>query len=259
MATPPGITPADDFAARILDLERQVQELKSRPSSVPILAAAPDASYAGNVWGYPDGRLIWRLKDGTLRQVSSVAATAASGSNPAQPAQPTTHQTTWGATWAQAYRSNGGKTGGDDRYLYYGNSGASSYNGRQKSLVNFDYAAIQAALAGATISAVEIFLQNIHTWANSGATCWVGAQLNAVGSAPGSYGGAVHDFVSSFHTARDTGAWHTVSTEFGQRLRDAAATGIVLQAPNDSNTYYGYAAGFGSGQTVPQIRITYIK
>jgi hypothetical protein len=259
MAAPPGLTPADDFASQIADLKRQIQELKAQPLYLPILATVPDASYAGNMWADPNGVLYFRRKDGTVRQITSAAAGAPTGSNPAPVAQPTTHQDTWIATWGQAYRSTGGKTGGDDRYLYYGNSGESSYNGRQKSLINFDYAAIQAALSGSTISKVEIFLQNIHTWSFSGATCFVGAQLNAAGSAPGTYGGAVHDNISSFHTDRNRGAWHTVSTEFGQRLRDGTATGIILQAPNDSTTYYGYAAGFGSGQTLPEIRITYIK
>lgn len=259
MAAPPGLTPADDFAARFADLQRQIQELKAQPLYLPLLQAVPDTSYAGNMWADPNGTLYFRRKDGTVRQITSAAAGAPSGSNPTPPAQPTTHQTIWPAVWGQAYRSSGGKTGGDDRYLYYGNSGEGSYNGRQKSLVNFDYVAISAALAGATIAQVDIFLYNVHTWANSGATCWVGAQTNFVGSAPGSYGGSVHDFISSFHTARNTGAWHTVSTEFGARLRDGTGTGIILQAPNDSTTYYGYAAGFGSGQTLPQIRITYIK
>lgn len=259
MVAPPGITPADDFGAEIADLKRQIQELKAQPLYLPILPANPDASYAGNMWADPNGVLYFRRKDGTIRQISSAAAGAPSGSNPTPPAQPVTHQDTWSATWAQAYRSSGGKTGGDNSYLYYGNSGSSSYNGRQKSLVNFNYTAIAAALAGSTISSVDIFLYNVHTWANSGATCWVGTQSNAVGSAPASYGGATHDFVSQFHTSRNSGAWHSVSTEFGQRLRDGSATGIILQAPNDSTTYYGYAAGFGSGLTVPQIRITYIK
>lgn len=259
MVTQPGLSPSDDFAAQIADLKRQIQELKAQPLYLPILQANPDASYAGNMWADPNGTLYFRRKDGAIRQITSAAAGAPSGSNPTPPAQPTTHQTTWGATWAQAYRSSGGKTGGDDRYLYYGNSGESSYNGKQNSLVNFDYAAIQTALSGATIDGVEIFLQNIHTWAYSGATCYVGTHVHASGSAPSTYGGSTHDFISSFHTDRNKGAWHTVSTEFGQRLRDGTATGIILQAPNNSTSFYGYAAGFGSGQTVPQIRITYIK
>lgn len=259
MVSTPGLTPADDFASQIADLRRQIQELKAQPLYLPILQANPDASYAGNVWADPNGVLYFMRKDGSIRQISSTAASAPTGTNPTPPAQPTTHQTTWASTWAQAYRNTGGHTGGDDRYLYYGNSGEGSYNGRQKSLINFDWAAMVTALSGATISAVELFLYNVHTWANSGATCWVGTQGNFVGSAPGTFGGATHDFVSSFHTARNSGGWHTISTEVGQRIRDGNSTGVILEAPNDSTTYYGYAAGFGSGLTLPQLRITYIK
>jgi hypothetical protein len=259
MVATPGLTPADDFAAQIADLRRQIQELKAQPLYLPILTANPDASYAGNMWADPNGNLFFRRKDNTIRQITSAAAGAPSGTNPTPLAQPTTRQTTWTATWAQAYRNTGGKTGGDNRNLYYGNSGEGSYNGRQKSLVNFDWAAMVTALSGSTISQVELYLYNIHTWANSGATCWIGTQANFAGSAPSTFGGTTHDFVSSFHTARSTGAWHTVSTEIGQRIRDGNSTGVILEALNDSTTYYGYAAGFGSGLTLPQLRITYIK
>ncbi len=259
MVTTPGLTPADDLASQIADLKRQIQELKAQPLYLPILQANPDASYAGNMWADPNGVLYFRRKDGTIRQITSASASAPTGTNPTPPPHPTTRPGAWTATWAQAYRNTGAKTGGDNRNLYYGNSGEGSYNGRQQSLINFDYATIAATLAGSTISGVELYLYNIHTWANSGATCNVGTQANFVGSAPSTFGGATHNFVSSFHTARSTAAWHTVSTEFGQRLRDGSATGVILQAPNDSNTYYGYAAGFGSGLALPQIRITYIK
>jgi hypothetical protein len=259
MVATPGLTPQDDFAAQIADLKRQIQELKAQPLYVPVLQANPDTSYAGNMWADPSGVVYLRLKNGTIRQVATTAASAPTGTNPTPPAQPITRQGTWTCTWAQAYRNTGAKTGGDNRNLYYGNSGEGSYNGRQKSLINFDYATIAATLAGSTVSAVELYLYNIHTWANSGATCWIGSQGNFVGSAPGGYGGAVHDFVSSFHTARSTAGWHTVSTEIAQRIRDGNATGVTLEAPNDSTTYYGYAAGIGSNLSLPQLRVTYIK
>jgi hypothetical protein len=221
------------------------------------MQSVPDSSYAGNIWAYPDGRLIVKLKDGTLRQYTSASASAPSGTNPTPPPQPTTRVSAWTATWSQAYRSSGGFTGGDDRYLYYGNSGESSYNGRQKSLIGFDYATIASTLAGSTITACRLFLYNIHTWYYSGATCYVGIHNNT--AKPGTYGGAVEDNVSSFHTSRNLAEWHPVSTEFGSRLRDGTGRGVILEALNDSTTYYGYAAGIGSGLPLPQLEITYIK
>jgi hypothetical protein len=260
MAAPPGSTPEEVFRQKLEDMDRVIQELVSRPMYIPIVQVAPDASYAGNIWAYPDGRIVIKMKDGTIRQVATSSATAPSGTNPTPPAQPITRVGEWGAQWTQAYRASGGFTGGNNAYLYYGNSGESSFNGRQKSLIGFDYAAIATALSGSQIVSVELYLYNLHTWFYNGATCFVGAHSNA--TKPGTYGGVVHDFISSFHTSNggaNAGEWHSISNEFGSRLRDGSAKGVILQAPNDSTAYYGYAAGIGSNSPLPQIRITYIK
>lgn len=260
MARPPGRTPEEQFQAQIDDLKSQIAELRSRPLYLPVLEAVPDASYAGNFWAYPDGRLVFRLKDGTLRQLSSASASVPAGSNPPPPPQPTTRIGTYTATWSQAYRESGAFTGGDSNNLYYGSSGEGSYNGRQKSLIGFDYATIASDLAGSTISSVKLYLFNTHTWFYSGATCYAGIHNNT--AKPGTYGGSVHDFVSSFHTnngGANAGEWHTVSNEFGSRLRDGSGKGVILQAPSSSTTYYGYAAAVGSGLPAPKLQITYIK
>jgi hypothetical protein len=251
--------PTERMAAQIRDLQRVVQELVTRPAYVPILNTAPSADYTGNVWMYPDGKLNMRMKDGTIKQVALAAPSAPTTTNPTPAPQPVTHTGTWRAVWGQAYRQAGGVTGGNDQMLYHGDSGESSYNGLQKSLIGFPYATIATALSGSTIKKCEFWIYQVHTYWNNGGTQWVGAHSNA--SQPGSYGGVVHEQISSFHVNPGQASWHTVSTEFGSRLRDGSAKGVLLTAPTHDRTYYGYAHG-GSGtptEQMPMLRITYVK
>lgn len=234
-------------------------DLSTAPLLVPVLNADPGTDYPGNFWCMPDGKLRLRLKDGTIKEYSPVAPTVPAATNPAPPPQPVTRQNTWTATWGQAYRANGGTTGGTGSMLYQGSSG-DSYNGRQRSLIGFDYASIQSALAGSNVIGVELWLYTNHTYWNSGGTAKLGLHNNA--AKPGSWGGTIgRDFVSEGHVPNIGGTWLGLSTEFGSRLRDGSAKGITLQAPNDDRTFYLYASG-GPGTAVylmPQLRITYVK
>jgi hypothetical protein len=124
-------------------------------------------------------------------------------------------------------------------------------------LIGFDYVNIASTLSGATINKVELFLHNIHTWNYSGGTVSFGMHSNA--AKPGTFGGVVASFVSQDSVKRNQDAWHTISTQFGASLRDGSAKGIVLQSPNDSTTYYGYASGIGDGPSIPYLRITFTK
>jgi hypothetical protein len=252
-------TPEERFLEIIDGLKQRIAALEARPLQIPIVDADLSSDYKGNVWMFSDGRLHLRLNDGSIVEFTSGTSGGGSSGTPAPPVppQPITYETVWSATWTQAYRAAGGFTGGDNEKLYYGNSGASSYNGRQSSLIGFDYAAIATALSGATVNSVSVYLYNEHTWASSGATVFFGTHTNA--TKPGTFGGVVSNFVSSGSTKRSTGAWHAVNTAIGAQLRDGLAKGVVLQAPNDSTAYYGYASGIGAGPPIPQIRINYTK
>lgn len=254
-----GRTPEERFFQTITDLQARINQLEARPLQIPYLNADPSTDYKGNIWMFQDGRVHIRLADGTIKElVTSASSGGTSGTpNPTIPAQPVTVSKTWTATWSQAYRQSGGFTGSNQNYLYYGNSGESSFNGTQHSLIGFDYADIATFLSGSTINSVEIFLDSLHTWANSGATCFFGMHSNA--TKPSTYGGVVRDLVSSAKLLRGQQEYHGISTEFGQKLRDGSAKGIILQAPNSSSSYYGYVAGVGSGLPLPTLKVTYTK
>lgn len=260
MATPPARDPISQLVQQIAQLQKSIVDLSTKPLLIPILDADPGTGYAGNCWVYPDGRLVVRMKDGSLQQFSSVAAAAAAGSNPAPVAQPITRTDSWTAQWGQQYRASGGYTGSDNSHIGQGSSGGDSYNGRQRSLIGFDYASIQSALSGASISGCRLWIYNLRTWYYNGATYWAGSHSNA--TKPTTWGGTVgRDFITSFRVPRTGAAWYSISTEFGAALRDGNAKGITLQAPNDDRTYYGYAAG-GPGtpsSQMPVLQITYVK
>lgn len=256
---PGGRTPEERFYQIINDLQARVNALEARPVQIPMVDEDPPVGYTGNVWGFQDGRVKVRLPDGTVKEITAADSSGDTSvtPKPVTPPQPTLQQATWAATWTQAYRQSGGFTGGDQEKLYYGNSGASSYNGRQSSLIGFDYGSIASTLSGATVNGVRLYLYNEHTWAGSGGTVHFGLHGNA--TKPATFSGVVANFVSKDAVHRSSGAWHPLSTQFGALLRDGTAKGIVLQSPNDSTSYYGYAAGLGDGPPIPVLEVTYTK
>src|ERR1041384_831899 len=166
---PGGRTPEERFMEIINTLEQRIAALEAKPIQIPIVDADPSTDYRGNIWMFQDGRLHIRLPDGTMQELvgSMTSGSSTTTPKPVVPPQPVQTDFTWDATWSQAYRQAGGFTGGDAESLYYGDSGESSYNGRQSSLIGFDYANIQATLAGATVNKAGIYLFNKPTWAGT--------------------------------------------------------------------------------------------
>lgn len=253
-----GRTPEERFFEIINQMQERINKLEARPLQVPIVDVDPGASYAGNIWAFQDGRIHIRLTDGSIQELQGSASSGPLTGvlKPTAPPQPTVQRAEWSAVWSQAYRDAGGFTGGDAETLYYGNDGTAP-NGRQTSLVGFDYSSIQTTLSGAVINKVEIYLYNKDTYYAAGGTVYFGLHNSA--TKPVGVVGLGADLLSSGSVQRSTGAYHTVSNQFGSWLRDNLAKGIMLQAPNDSLSFYGSASGVGDGPPVPRIRITFTK
>lgn len=259
MADRPRLDPVEEFARRIGDLEKRLVDLSTAPLLIPEVSADPDAAYPGNIWTYPDGKLNIRLRSGAIKQYAPIAPAPPPAPPPPPPPQPITYQNDWVATWGQAYRANGGMTGANNSLLYQGSSG-DSYNGRQRSLIGFDYASIQSALSGSQVAAVEFGVDVRHTYWDDGGVLRLGAHNNA--SKPGTWGGTIgRDEITNIQVPNSGMAWYSVSTEFGSRLRDGSALGVTFQAPNDDRNYYVYTSGGPGtpGDRMPILRITYIK
>ena len=134
----------------------------------------------------------------------------------------------------------------------------SSTHGNQRSLIGFDDDEIRSDLAGATITKVELRLDNTHFYNNSGGTAVIGT--HDYGSAPGSWSGSrVQESRETESWAKGALKWVTLSNSFGTDFQDGSATGIAL-GPGDSSslTYYSYWVG-QNGTNKPQLRITYEK
>jgi hypothetical protein len=179
--------------------------------------------------------------------------TSGGGSGGSTPVQ--TYTKTYTSTWTRSYQGDGSLriSNGD---IYQGQY--SSTNGNQRSLIGFDDDTIRADLSGATITKVEIRLDNTHFYNNSGGTAVLGT--HDYGSAPSTWSGSrVNESRENETWAKGALKWVTVSNSFGTDFKSGAATGLAL-GPGDSTslTYYGYFVG-QNGTNKPQLRITYTK
>lgn len=255
MAT--GRTPEERFFGIVKQLQDRIDALEARPLQIPIVDE-DSGDFAGNIWAFQDGRVRVRLADGTVREIITTASTGATTTvpRPVVPPQSRVQQKSWPALWSQAYRFDGSVTGGSAHKLYYGNDG-NPVNGRQSSLIGFDYADITSTLSGSTVNKVELFLHNDWTYSPSGSVVFFGAHSNS--TQPASFTGVVENLISSDQIGTAEEKYHPLATRFGQLFRDGIVKGIVLQAPNDSTAYSGYASGVGGGPPGPVLRINYTK
>lgn len=262
--------PSDDIqalAARIASLEEQVRDLqRPRPFRIPLLAADPPTSDPTSMWLLPDGRLRARHLNtaGTafvIREwVSTSAGSSSSGTAPAAPgAAPTTRETSWAAQWSQSYRQSGpARTDAGTKYIYYGDSG-DSFNGRNRSLIGFDYSNIASTLSGSTVLEVRLTLLNLHSWYNNGSDIHFG--IHNYTSEPSSWagGGIPRSMIAKHHFGKPQQRTVAMPLEFATAIRDGWGKGIAVESPSDSLTFYGYAAGVGSGQQLPVLTVKYAK
>lgn len=253
------------LAQRILELERAVRNAILRPVVIPVLSADPPESDPTNIWMMPDtGRIRIRHLNsaGTAyvyKEYTPVApGSPNSGTPPPPPPTPKlTRRKTWTAQWTRSYRENGAqRTDFLDR-LYYGNSGQSSFNGRTKSLIGFDYSDIDTTLTGATIKRVLLTMTNIHAYWNSGAYIYFGIHNST--SVPSTWPSIPRSKIYRAHFGKPQTKTVSLPLEFASRIRDGSGKGIALEAPNDSREFYGWAAGVGSGYTPPQLIVEYVK
>ncbi len=260
-------SPYDQLADRISGLESAIRDLqRPQPFIIPVLAADPPTTDPTNIWLMPDGRIRARHLNPagsayvTREWIPTTPGSSSSGTAPAPPPPaPVTYQNAWTATYTQSYRQPGNaRTDGGAVDLYYGSSG-DAFNGRNRSLIGFDYAAIASALAGSTIQAVWITMMNKHSWYNAGSDVHLG--IHNFSSEPASWGGGSIPRSMTFKAHWNKGATQQVQIplEFAQAIRDGWGKGIALESPTDSRNYYGYMAGVGSGYQVPVLTVQYAK
>lgn len=250
---------------RINELTRLVQAAQTMPFHIPVLSEDPPESDPTNMWVFPDGRIRLRYLNtaGTAyvyREVVTAASTStASGTPPAsQPAAVMTRQDSWPAIWSHSYRGSGAqRTDQGATHLYYGSSG-DAFNGTNRSLVGFDYAAIAAALTGSTVNWVHLQFKQVHSWYNSGAQVYFG--IHNFTAKPGTWtgGGIPRQRIVNHHFRNPQWREVNMPLEFATAIRDGWGKGIALEAPSSSREFYGYGAGVGTGEH-PVLVINYTK
>lgn len=260
--------PVEQLGAEIRELQDRLRALETpRPPLLPVLATDPPETDPINIWLLPDGRLRARHRNvaGTAwiyrEWVATAPGTSSSATAPgaAAPAPTTQIPLIADAIWTRSYRQAGNpRTDNGATHLYYGSSG-DGFNGRNRSLIGFDWAAIAAALAGSTINKVTLSLTNVHAYNNSGSDIHFG--IHNFGSEPGTWagGGIPRSMISKQHFGKPQRRDVQMPLEFAQAIRDGWGKGIALESPSDSRTYYGYAGGVGSGQPLPRLTVEYAK
>lgn len=251
---------------RIGELERTVREAVAAPLKLPVLEDDPDERDPTNMWLFPDGRLRARHLNTTgtayvyREWVPTSPGGGTSGTAPAPPVTaPTVHVESHVATWSQSYRQSGAaRTDEGVVRLYYGSSG-DPFNGRNQSLVGFDYATIAANLAGSTINSVTLRLQNLHSWYFSGVDIYFGIHNFTSEPATWAGGGIPQQRIVKHHFNRNQQRDVSMPLAFAQAIRDGWGKGIAIEAPDSNREFYGYAAGVGSGLQVPTLIINYTK
>ena len=177
-----------------------------------------------------------------------------SGSPPKQ-----TYTKTYNIVHTYSYQgSDGGNPNlkiNTDGTAYQGGNYSNTYNGRAKTWFSLP-SSLSSDLSGATINWAKMYLNNNHSWYNSGMTLSLGHDNKT------SWGSTASDPSASdyIHVGFSEGQakWFTLPSTFYTSLRNPGSNSLVAWAGTTSLSYYGYFAGAAqSGR--PQLQINYTK
>lgn len=257
--------PMAAISGKIAEIERVLREANTKNIRIPVLAVDPPETDPTNVWLFPDGRLRMRHLNtaGTAYVYREFVATApGSTSSAVAPATPvTTPQVRIGvypAIWSQSYQQGGAaRTDDGTTKLYFGNGDVS--NGTQQSLIGFNYTTIASDLTGSTINDVQLRLYNLWSYFEDGVQIYFGIHNFTAQPATWAGGGIPAQRIVNHHFGRTEERDVPMPLSFAQAIRDGWGKGVAIEPPNSNKEFYGYAAGFGSGLTLPTLIINYTK
>lgn len=180
-------------------------------------------------------------------------ATGGSGADPGQ-----SYTKSYNTTWTGRYNGSGSLLNANTD-IYQGQYDGT--NGNQKSMLGFNYPAIVADLAGATVVSVTLTLTNKHWYNNAGGTAVIGTHNVTNVSAPSTFSSASGDLAE--FSEWPLGATWAVTldpTDFGTALKNSTIKGLIIgPGPSTSHEYYGYFAGQNSSTSKPKLTIVYKK
>ncbi|QGX08241.1 hypothetical protein EEW87_16345 [Janibacter melonis] len=169
-----------------------------------------------------------------------------------------TYVSTWTATSSVTYKGDGTQRGSDAQGDII--QGYNSYNGLQKGAFLFSGSAtsgettktMSAALSGATVKKVEIYLYANHTYFGAGGT--VSLMRATQTSMPSTWSGVTRTGTAKTYNLKSgEGKWVTVDTSF------ASSRLFTVAIDSTSGTYYLRFNGHtdSPNYTRPKIRVTY--
>lgn len=255
---------AEAIGREMADMRRRLSDLEQRPVRIPVLAQDPPVDNPCNFWLLHDGRLRSRKRNSADTAwvidewVRTAPGSGTSSTSPPSPgAAPTSRTSSYPAVWSRAYKADGNARTDDTVNIYYGWRDAT--NGRQRSYIGFDHTTIAANLAGSTINRVELRLTNLRAEDPGGSDLTFGIHNVSGGTAPATWSGTVASAldVEKFGTPDE----HVIALplSFAAYIRDGLGKGIAIEAPDDSPSHAGYAAGVGSGYNEPLLTVYYAK
>lgn len=155
--------------------------------------------------------------------------------------------------WWKTYRSNGSQAGGGEAGGNQITQGKSPYYSERYSALMGWGTNIQAALAGAVVEEVWLYLSATHWHANNGGMAVIG--VHGHGSTPGTFSHIAGNLQEWF--GKPQARWVLLPSSWYSGFQSGAYRGISLSAPDNSSVYYGQ---FGtSGGHTPLLRFIYRK
>lgn len=222
-------------------MRQRVETLERWGFRVPVLDEDPAATEPINLWMFNDGRLRGRDADGTIREWQGNAPGSSTSSNPKPAVQtPHLHQTAWAATDSQCFCP----VHGLEDPLYFGELDAT----HGERLVMFLLPNIATELSGATVQQVELQARTLDAYQAQVEIAWGGHAESALGA---SYHQQYEDVWRDTWPQVGGDTWRIMPRWFGEALRDGDITGLVVNQPSTSKSFYGRL------DTALSIRITY--
>ena len=162
--------------------------------------------------------------------------------------------TTWNVSAIWTYLNSGSIQTAHKNDPIQGTYDGTSTNAR-RSILLFDYSAIQKALAGATIEKVELYLKRLNT-THGQATAYACVKMHNYAAKQTTWKGADLGDADSGSPSftRGQGKWITLLNSVGEKLRDGTIKGLCL----DADTNYNLSRYIKYDDDI-RLRITYTK
>lgn len=196
---------------------------------------------SGNVLAYANNRAICSVHDNGIILPNQGTKYAPDGTSTTEL---TNYDKTWSHTGIRSYNESDQVTiasNGDTTRAYQGDGDAvGNPGGNHVAFFFFDSAAIRSALAGATIDNVYIYLDNVHSYLNSGLMCRIGSHNHD--PEPATTGANRMENRWNYSVAKGGDVWTPdLGPTFGQQLRDGTMRGVTVgRGPANDVNYYGY-------------------